>query len=38
MTPKSTHNKARAKRIAEAFQLRNPGKVPLKVIAIWKRK
>lgn len=38
MTPKSIHNKAHAKRIAENFAKRNPGKVPLKVIAIWKRK
>lgn len=34
MTPKSTHNKAREKRIAENFYGRNPGKVPLKVQAI----
>lgn len=38
MTPKSTQNKARAKRIAEAFKRKNPGKTPLKVIAIWNRK
>lgn len=38
MTPKSTHNKARAKRIEDNFKRKNPGKTPLKVIAIWKRK
>lgn len=38
MTPESTRNKARAKLLAARFRRRNPGKVPLRVIAIWPKR
>lgn len=38
MTNKAASNKASAKLLAARFRRRNPGKVPLRVIAIWPKR